>query len=501
MRSVNRVLIANRGEIAVRVIRTLREMGITSIAVYSEVDRNAPHALLVDEAYALPGTTSVETYLNQERLLEVIEASKADAVHPGYGFLSENPTFAEKLEAAGVTLIGPPAAVVAAMGDKVEARRRMAAAGVPVVPGFDNPEASDAELRAAADGIGYPLLVKATAGGGGKGMRRVDSADDLTDALAEARSEAQRAFGDGRVYLERLLKRPRHIEIQVMGDRHGNVIHLFERDCSLQRRHQKIVEESPSPALTPELRAAMGETAVRAAKAIGYQNAGTFEFLLDGASFYFLEVNARLQVEHPVTEWVTGLDLVRMQVDVAQGRPLSVNQADLRQSGHSLECRLYAEDPARGFLPQTGALAVYRPPFGPGIRVDDGVREGQEITVHYDPLLAKVIAHAPDREAALERMERALSEFVILGVTTNLPFLRALMRDPAFRRGETHIAYLSEHPMAPAQPATPPEVFAAAFQVLSEPPVAHTASSFTHTRPTPWRGGGAWRSSAIEATR
>jgi acetyl-CoA carboxylase biotin carboxylase subunit len=493
-----RVLVANRGEIAVRVIRTLREMGITSIAVHSDVDRYAPHVLLAHETYALEGSTSVETYLNQDRLLEVIKTSKTEAVHPGYGFLSESPAFAEKLETAGVTLIGPPAAVVSAMGDKVEARRRMAAAGVPIVPGFDDPDATEAELLAAAATVGYPLLVKATAGGGGKGMRRVDGPDALPAALAEARSEAERAFSDGRVYLEKLLLRPRHVEIQVMADAHGNVIHLFERDCSIQRRHQKIVEESPSPGLTPELRAAMGDTAVRAAQAIGYRNAGTFEFLVEGSDFYFLEVNARLQVEHPVTELVTGLDLVRIQVEVAGGLPLSVKQADLRQSGHALECRIYAEDPAQGFLPQTGKLVVYRPPSGPGIRVDDGVREGQEITVHYDPLLAKVIVHAPGRDAALDRMHRALSEFVILGVTTNLPFLRALLRDPAFRCGETDIAFLAEHPIAPTIRPTPPEAFAAAGEVLSSRTKAHTSSNDAHTRPNPWLSGSRWRAMASE---
>lgn len=487
----SKVLVANRGEIAVRVVRALREMGVASVAVYSDPDADALHARLADEAYALGGVAAGETYLDVEKLLRICRESGAEAVHPGYGFLSENAAFAEALEAAGIQLIGPTADVIRAMGDKVEARRRMQEAGVPLIPGWDGGAGTPA---AAAAAIGYPILVKAAAGGGGKGMRRVDRPEELEAALEAASQEAQKAFSDGRVYLEKYVTSPRHVEIQVFGDHHGSVVHLFERECSIQRRHQKIVEESPSPALDPELRRRMGEAAVAAARAIGYRNAGTVEFILDtDGQFYFLEVNTRLQVEHPVTEWVTGLDLVRLQVRIAAGEPLPFSQEDLRQTGHALECRVYAEDPDRQFLPSTGTLRVYREPDGPGVRVDSGVQEGSEITVHYDPLLAKLTVWAEDRAAALARMDAALSRFVVLGVRTNLSFLRRLLRHPEFQAGRLDTHFLERYPL-PSNSAEPPvEALAAAALVLGAGEARGSERKGAAPVPSPWLDGGGWR--------
>ena len=385
---MRKILIANRGEIAVRVMRTLQQMGIVACAVYSDPDRQALHVQLADEAYALGGTTSLESYLNQDKLLELCRQHEIDAVHPGYGFLSENAGFARKCQEAGIVFIGPSADVIEAMGDKLNAKERMMAAGVPTIPSFDPPDqVTPADYRREAEKIGFPILVKAAAGGGGKGMRRVESATELEAAVESAQSEARKAFGDGRVFQEKYLANPRHIEIQIFGDQHGNVVHLGERECSIQRRYQKMIEESPSMAVSAELRQEMGETACRAARALGYSNAGTMEFLLDGhGKFYFLEVNTRLQVEHPVTECVYDVDLVRAQILVAQGEPLPFRQEDLKPRGWSFECRLYAEDPDHNFLPCTGTLAIYEPPLGPGIRVDSGVQQGSVIGVHYDPL-------------------------------------------------------------------------------------------------------------------
>lgn len=491
-----KVLVANRGEIAVRIILALRELGVVPVAVYSDPDRDAPHVRLAGEAYYLEGTSAVETYLDRGKLLDAARRSGAEAVHPGYGFLSENWEFAGELEAAGIRLIGPPARLIRTLGDKVEARRLMAGAGVPVIPGWDGEPREIAEMGRIAEGLGYPVLVKAAAGGGGKGMRRVDEPGALEAALESARAEAEAAFGDGRVYLEKYLPRPRHVEIQVLADSHGNVLHLFERECSVQRRHQKIVEESPSPALDSALRARMGEAAVKAARAAGYENAGTVEFMLDGTgSFYFLEVNTRLQVEHPVTEAVTGLDLVQLQVRVAAGEPLPFRQEDARQTGHAVECRVYAEDPARGFLPSTGRLRIFRPAQGPGIRVDSGVREGDEVTPFYDPLLAKLIVWAEDRERALARMEDALGRFAILGVRTNLAFLRRLTRHPAFRSGDLHTHFLEEHPLSDDPPEPSGEALAAAALALElgrEKRPARVAGETT-AAPSPWTDGGAWR--------
>jgi acetyl-CoA carboxylase biotin carboxylase subunit len=433
---IRRLLIANRGEVALRVIRACRVAGIESVAVYSDADAGAPHVLAADRAARLGPPPAADSYLNVAALLEAAATHGADAVHPGYGFLSERAHFARAVEDAGLVFIGPPAAAIERLGSKTGARRLMQSAGVPVVPGETPADQSDASLTAAATRVGCPLLVKPAAGGGGIGMKVVRDLADLPAALGQARREASAAFGDDALYLERLVERPRHVEVQVFGDQHGGLVHLFERECSAQRRHQKVIEETPCPALTPALRARIGAAAVAAAGAAGYQNAGTVEFLLDGqgddARFYFLEINTRLQVEHPITECVVGVDLVQAQLAVAAGAPLPWRQEDLTQRGHAIECRIYAEDPARGFLPQAGPLLRYREPSGPGVRVDAGVVEGGEISVYYDPLLAKLIVWGATRQEAVARTREALTRFEILGVVTNLPFLAALVADEAF---------------------------------------------------------------------
>ncbi len=397
---IRRVLVANRGEIALRVIRACDELDIESVAVYSEADRGAPFVRAASRAMLLGPAPSAESYLSIPKIVAAAREAGADAVHPGYGFLAENPAMAAACEEAGLLFIGPPADVIARMGSKIEARRLMQRAGIPVVPGEAPDDQSDGALADAARRAGYPVLVKASAGGGGKGMRVVRTESELADALAGARHEAGSAFGDATLYVERLIMRPRHVEIQLMADHHGHVVHLFERDCSVQRRHQKIVEETPSPILTPAMRAKMGSAAVAAAQAAGYRNAGTVEFLVEGqgdqARFYFLEMNTRLQVEHPITECVVGVDLVRAQILVAAGEPLPWRQEDLAQRGHAIECRICAEDPAQGFLPQAGRLVVYRQPVRPGIRIDSGVEEGGEVPVYYDSLMAKLIAYSRD---------------------------------------------------------------------------------------------------------
>ena len=441
-----KVLIANRGEIALRVIRACRELGARTVAVYSEPDRLAPHVLEADEAYPIGPAPAAESYLRADVLVETALRAGCDAVHPGYGFLSERAHFAEAVERAGLAFVGPPAAAIAAMGDKTEARRRMQAAGVPIVPGTAEPLADPADAARAAEEIGYPVLLKAAAGGGGKGMRVVRSPDELPRAFEGASHEARAAFGDGSLYLEKFLDGPRHIEIQVLADAHGNVLHLGERECSIQRRHQKLIEEAPSPALTPELRRQMGEAAVAAASAVGYRNAGTIEFLFHQGRFYFLEMNTRIQVEHPVTELVTGIDLVQWQLRIAAGEPLPFRQDDIRLSGHAIECRITSEDPFAGFLPSTGRIEWLSVPAGPGVRWDAGIVQGSEISLHYDPLLAKLIVHAPDRPAAIARMRRALAELRIAGVETSTPFHRRVMDEPEFRAGATDIRYLERHP-------------------------------------------------------
>ncbi len=466
-----KILIANRGEIAVRIIRTCRELGIQTVAVYSEADRRALHARMADEAVAIGPSPAGQSYLDVERIIAAARRSGAQAIHPGYGFLSERADFAQAARDAGLTFIGPPPAAIEAMGDKGRARAAAQAAGVPVTPGYQG-EDRDETLRAQAALIGFPLLVKAAAGGGGKGMRLVNHSADLDEAIQAARREAQHAFGDARLILERYIPRARHIEFQVLADQHGHTLHLFERECSIQRRHQKIIEETPSPYLTPALREQMGAAAVAAAQAVGYQNAGTIEFIVDPAEgrFYFLEMNTRLQVEHPITELVVGLDLVEWQIRVAAGEALPFRQAELCQRGHAIECRLYAEDPANSFLPASGPLLRFVEPTGPGIRVDSGFTTGDEITIHYDPLIAKLITHAASRPAALQKMAAALRDTALLGLTHNGPFLQAILADPDFRRGEVYTTWVEEKfgGWQPPNCALPPAVLAAAALTHSE---------------------------------
>jgi acetyl-CoA carboxylase biotin carboxylase subunit len=443
---IRRLLIANRGEIALRIIRACRELDIETVAVHSDPDAHAPHVLAADRAVRLGPAPPRDSYLNVAALLDAARATDADAVHPGYGFLSERAAFARACEEAGVIFVGPPSTAIERMGSKVGARQLMDAAGVPVVPGEAPSDQSDWALAAAASRVGFPVLIKPSAGGGGIGMKVVRERGEVADAVSQARREAQAAFGDGTLYVERLVERPRHVEVQVFADTHGNAVHLFERECSVQRRHQKMIEETPSEALSPDLRARMGEAAVAAARAAGYRNAGTVEFLLEGggdrARFYFLEMNTRLQVEHPVTELVVGVDLVHAQLRVASGEPLPWTQASLSQRGHAIECRIYAEDPAQGFLPQAGPLLLYREPRGPGIRVDSGVVEGGEISVHYDPMIAKLIVWGETREAARRRAVEALREYHILGVRTNIPFLLTLLDHPRFVEAAVDTGFL-----------------------------------------------------------
>ncbi|MGZ5452980.1 MAG: acetyl-CoA carboxylase biotin carboxylase subunit [Candidatus Aminicenantales bacterium] len=441
-----KILIANRGEIAVRVIRACREMGVGSVAVYSDADASSLHTRLADEAVAIGPPPAAESYLHMEKIVAAARATGAQAVHPGYGFLAENAAFARLCEDEGLMFIGPSSKALELVGDKVKARRTMEKAGVATVPGMMTVSASPEEFRAAAAAFGYPVMVKASAGGGGKGMRIVRDEDGLGPALEAGRREARSAFGDDSVYLEKYIEEPRHVEFQVLADNRGRTVHLFERECSIQRRHQKILEESPSPALDPALRQEMGETAVRAMKAAGYNNAGTVEFLLaKDRRYYFLEVNARLQVEHPVTELVAGVDLVRHQILIASGADLSLRQEDLRQRGHAVECRIYAEDPRTNFLPSAGRIALLREPRGPGVRFDSGIYEGYEVPVYYDPILAKLIVWAEDREAACRRMASALDDCVILGIHTTTGFLKDVVRHPEFLAGRATTSFIGKY--------------------------------------------------------
>ena len=439
-------MIANRGEIAIRIIRTCRELGIKTIAVYSEADRGAVHVRMADEAYCAGPAPSRQSYLDQHRLMEIAKQAGADAVHPGYGFLSENAEFAERCQSRDILFIGPPPEAIKAMGDKTRARSLMEEAGVPMAPGTKEAIESYDRALERANQIGFPMLIKAAAGGGGKGMRLVEQPQDLEPALETARREAEAAFGDGRVFIEKYITRPRHIEFQILMDEHGHGVHLFERECSIQRRHQKVVEEAPSCVLTAEVRARMGEAALLAARACGYTNAGTVEFLIDDdLNFYFMEMNTRLQVEHPVTELITGIDLVAEQLRIAEGEPLGYAQESVEMNGHAVECRVYAEDPANNFLPAPGPLVVHRPPAGPGVRLDAGVEEGGEIPIHYDPMIAKLIVHADSRPKAIDRMRRALSEYRIAGVPTTIPFCRFVMEHEAFRNGLFSTHFVDEH--------------------------------------------------------
>jgi acetyl-CoA carboxylase biotin carboxylase subunit len=442
---LKRVLIANRGEIAVRIARSCHALGIETVAVVSEADRDALHGRVATQSVCIGPAEASKSYLRIEAILDAARRTGADAVHPGYGFLSENTRFARAVVDAGLIWIGPSPEAIEAMGSKIAARAAMTVAGVPVVPGADAPDETEA-LLAAGDALGYPILVKASAGGGGKGMRAVHERESLAEAVAGARREAGAAFADDTVYMEKLLLRPRHVEVQIFGDSQGNVVHLLERECSIQRRHQKVLEECPSPALAESLRAQMGQAAVDAGAAVNYVGAGTVEFMLtEDDDFYFLEMNTRLQVEHPVTEEVLGVDLVAAQLSVADGQPLPWTQDELQPRGHAIEVRLYAEDASRGFLPATGTLTRYVVPNGPGVRHDAGVEQGSEVSHHYDPMLAKLIVSGPDRAQAIGRLRAALDEWTVHGVVTNLPFLQRLVSHPAFVAGETHTGFIAEH--------------------------------------------------------
>ena len=498
---IKRLLVANRGEIAIRVIRACRELGIESVAVYSDADADALHVSAADRAVHIGAPPAADSYLSTGRLLDAVRSSGADAVHPGYGFLSENASFAEACERDGIVFVGPPSSVIAQMGSKIAARRLMQAAGVPVVPGETPADQTDPGVAAAIGRVGFPALVKASAGGGGKGMRRVDDESQAMEAIQAARREAESAFGDGTLYVEQLIERPRHVEVQIFADSHDHVVHLFERECSVQRRHQKVIEESPSLVVTPRLRSRMTDAAIQAARACGYRNAGTVEFLVDASEgrgaerFYFLEMNTRLQVEHPVTEQVTGLDIVRAQILVAAGEALPWSSPWITQRGHAIEARVYAEDPANGFLPQAGRVLLYREPRMPGVRIDSGVDEGGEITVHYDPLIAKVIATAATRDEATTRLVCALKAFPILGVETNIPFLVRVLEHPRFRAGEIDTGFLDTEgaSLAAAASPQPPDVVREVLRVVSHESLPSRSRVDTSHGSDPWEVLASWR--------
>jgi 3-methylcrotonyl-CoA carboxylase alpha subunit len=497
-----KILIANRGEIAIRIMATCREMGIRTVAIYSEADRHARHVREADEAYYIGPAPSTQSYLRADTIIDIARQSGAAAIHPGYGFLSENADFAEACAQAGIVFIGPPASAMRQMGSKIAAKQLAQSVGVPTVPGYNGEQQDTDTLFAEAQRIGFPLLIKASAGGGGKGMRVVSNADDFIEQLAGARREAAAAFGDATVFLERLLLRPRHIEIQVLADQYGHTIHLGERECSIQRRHQKILEESPSIALTPALREQMGAAAVHIAQAAGYVNAGTLEFMLDADhQFYFLEMNTRLQVEHPVTELVTGFDLVRHQLAIAAGEPLRLTQQQISQRGHAIEVRIYAEDPAQNFLPSTGTVIQFVKPDGPGIRLDSGIDSGDEISQYYDPMIAKLIVYGEDRHAAIARLQKALEQCAIFGVTTNIPLLHAISKHTDFEQGQTHTDFLAEHATllkttTPSDPLPPEVLYAAAIydtqQDIESRKRLATNGQATSTS-NPWQMLGPWR--------
>jgi acetyl-CoA/propionyl-CoA carboxylase biotin carboxyl carrier protein len=495
------LLIANRGEIAVRVIRACRKLGIRSVAVYSDADRTSPHVALADLAVAIGPAAAADSYLNVERILEAARRTGARAIHPGYGFLAENAAFARAVAAAGLTFVGPSPEAMEAMGDKLGARRTMARLGIPIVPGSD-PDADPATLPEIGGRIGFPLLVKAAGGGGGRGMRRVDEVAQLPDALAAASREAAAAFGDPRVYLERVVERARHVEVQVLGDRHGNVVHVFERECSLQRRFQSVIEAAPAPNLDPAVRRGLLESAVRAAKSVSYEGAGSVEFLVEGERFYFLEMNTRLQVEHPVSELVCGVDLVEQQIRIAAGEPLPFAQDELQVRGHAIEARVCAEDPSRGFAPSPGRIVHFVEPAGAGVRCDAGVVSGGVVPAEYDALIAKVIGYGKDRRAAIDALEGALRELVVLGVTTNAEFLAALLRDPDVlsERLDTQLVTRGYSDWQPAQlktDASSPELIAAALALHFRAPArwaAGAASGGTAVaQDSPWDHLPGWR--------
>jgi acetyl-CoA carboxylase biotin carboxylase subunit len=493
MAKIQKLLVANRGEIALRVMRSAREMGIKTVAVFSEADRNALHVRFADEAICIGPPPSKESYLRIDKLLEAAKKTNADAIHPGYGFLSENEDFARAVAAAGLIFVGPSPESIELMGNKLAAKAAVAGFKVPLVPGTTEPISDVAKAKNVANEIGYPILIKASAGGGGKGMRIVERESEFEEQMQRAVSEATSAFGDGSVFIEKFVTRPRHIEFQIFGDRHGNVVHLFERECSVQRRHQKVVEEAPSSILTPQLRQQMGEAAVNAAKAARYFNAGTIEFILDEEmNFYFLEMNTRLQVEHPVTEQITGLDLVQLQIKIAEGEKLPFVQEELTIRGHAIEVRVYAEDPSNNFLPDIGTLKTYKRPQGHGIRVDDGFEQGMAIPFYYDPMIAKMICHAETREKAIEKTIRAIDEYEITGVETTLGFCRFVMNHDAFRSGNFDTGFVEKF-FAPAaliaNPNKTEETIAAALAVslLTEARADHTPSPDIAIQTSRWK--------------
>lgn len=491
-----KILIANRGEIAVRILNTCHEMGIETFAVYSDADRKALHVLKASHSLYIGSSEPSESYLNIDKIIAAAKESGAEAIHPGYGFLAENPDFAERCEAEGIIFIGPPSPVIRDLGNKTIARQIMIKNGVPVIPGMTCPETDNEIMAEEADKLGYPVLIKAAAGGGGKGMRLVEKPGDLHEACTSAANEATRAFGNASIYLEKYILCPRHVEFQILADRYGNTVHLLERECSIQRRHQKIIEETPSPAMTPELRERMGNAAIKAARASGYVNAGTVEFLLDkDGRFYFLEVNTRLQVEHPITEMITGLDLVRLQIDIAAGEPLPFTQKDIAGRGHAIECRIYAEDPEQGFFPSPGKIEFMKEPSGPGIRNDCGIYQGFNVPVEYDPILSKLIAFAGNREDAIMRMRRALKEYVILGVKTPIAFLIDILGSAAFIKGQTYTDFINTN--FPCWKPERPDIDIAhiAFiidEIAGRKKVQRTGPA-ADDYPTPWESLGQWR--------
>jgi acetyl-CoA carboxylase biotin carboxylase subunit len=494
-----KILIANRGEIAVRVIRACRELGIKAAVIYSEVDRASLHVQLADEAYLVGPAAPRESYLNIDRIIEIARSCQAEAIHPGYGFLAENPDFSRRCEEEGIIFIGPNSRALKLVGDKIMARRTMEEAGIPIIPGMKGVGRDLDEYVKEARKLGYPVMIKASAGGGGKGMRIVYREQDLRPALEAGMREALAAFGDESVYLEKYIEEPRHVEFQVLADNYGHVIHLFERECSIQRRHQKIVEETPSQALTPELRQKMGETAKKVLQVAGYNNAGTVEFLLDkNNNFYFLEVNARLQVEHPVTELTTGIDLVHQQIKIAAGEKLAFKQEDLKQKGHAIEGRIYAEDPARGFLPSSGKILFLQEPRGPGIRVDSGIYAGWNVPIYYDPILAKLIVWGENREIACRRMLAALKDYVILGIATTIPFLREVIGHPEFLAGRTTTNFIQKYFAGWQETIREVDLrrlaqAAAAYLELNRKPVYKAEGISRTTRLSPWQTLGRWR--------
>ncbi len=492
---MKKILIANRGEIAVRIIHACREMKIPAVAVYSEADRESLHVQMADEAVCIGPPSPMESYLNIDNLIAAAREAGADAVHPGYGFLAENAGFADRCLAEGLIFIGPPSEAIRSMGDKVVSRRIMEEAGVPVVPGTTGSIDELDRVVEEASRIEPPLFVKAAAGGGGKGMRLVTDIAQLKPTLESATREAAAAFGDGTVYVEKCVEQPRHIEFQVLADNHGRVVHLFERECSIQRRHQKLVEETPSTVLTPEIRSRMGEAAVTATRAAGYRGAGTIEFLFDkDTSFYFLEMNTRIQVEHPVTEFTTGVDLVKWQIRIARGEEIPFEQSDLVQRGHAIECRIYAEDAERGFMPSSGTISFLKEPWGPGVRNDSGIYEGYEVSTFYDPILAKLVVYDENRELARRKMLTALENYVILGIRTSISFLRDLLAHEAFLRGETYTDFIDRHMKEWKDKAgeTPPDevVLAAALAEFHRKPSA--AGQGKVAAVTPWQTEGSW---------